>query len=270
MSRSRRRRALVVTSIAALVGFVAFVQATNGPSTRRVEVASTVAVPRSRYAVGRPGRPLQPVPAPTSTTQISTAPQRDGASRPVTASQSRRPPSPTTTSTAPIVCRDSTDPICGPAYWAPMPHDEPPVIVSVTVSPRTPIAGKPFTLTISWRDADSPFGEVSGACIVGGSCWRISAVSVVAPEAHGPWTPPPTGPGSGTTSETLTVATPGAAHWVAYVHTYSTLEPLHSPLSDPHAAEIHQEGSLHVVAAGAGATTAPPQTPTTTTTFASD
>jgi hypothetical protein len=92
---------------------------------------------------------------------------------------------------APVVCRNSIDPECGPFRWEPDPGTDAPVEISVTHSPLQPRVGQEVTITVHARDADARIGDVS-------LTYGDESVSLIPPasnvgcevEPTGPWTPP--------------------------------------------------------------------------------
>jgi hypothetical protein len=104
------------------------------------------------------------------------------------------PPSedPTTTTTAPPVCRNSTDPRCGPFRWDPE-ATKGPMPVQVSVLTAEPVAGKPVTFKVVVDNADR---LIEGSCYersdsyLGGTHCAHSMPFCEAPTPYGPWAPP--------------------------------------------------------------------------------
>lgn len=59
------------------------------------------------------------------------------------------------------VCRNSTDPACGPFRWDPAPGPNAPLEISITYSPSAPRIGQEVTVTVHARDADALIGDVT-------------------------------------------------------------------------------------------------------------
>ena len=105
----------------------------------------------------------------------------------------------TTTTTA--VCRNSTNPSCGPMFYDP-PITNQPTSITVTTAPAVPRAGDAVTFTVHVADPDTPiserpcveytFGEGSAR---GGTC---ASHCPNIPARYGAWEPPPPRPGDST------------------------------------------------------------------------
>lgn len=112
------------------------------------------------------------------------------------------PPTATATTEAPVVCRNSRDPVCGEFYWDPVPANQP-VTFDVTFDPAQPVAGQPVTMTVEAHDPEAGIlimgsGETAscrpgwgdGTSGVGG-CIRTVEQRNEHPPRTGPWDPPP-------------------------------------------------------------------------------
>lgn len=130
-----------------------------------------------------------------------------------------------TTSTS-LVCRNSTNPACGPFRYDPPAPDLPPT-VTLTASPSAATVGAVVTITVTVHEPDGPpgggcYGELAvdsdtdhprvirePVCSVGDpDCWSPGC-----PARYGPWDPP--SPGRLSFSVDTTFDTPGE-HEVRY------------------------------------------------------
>lgn len=98
-------------------------------------------------------------PTASSSTSSTTEPTSDTSpdtTEPTPSSTTEAPPATTSTTEQPPVCRNSTDPRCGPFYWDYDPATWPnkPLEISVTSSPATVVAGEPVTFSIRFFDPD--------------------------------------------------------------------------------------------------------------------
>ena len=126
---------------------------------------------------------------------------------------------PTTTaspSTTSLICRNSTNPACGPLSYVPPITNQPATLV-VTTEPRAPTAGQTVTFKVQAADPDTfissgmfcgqiTFGEGNGTgCQV--------ACAPIGPQ-YGPWAPPPPQPSDVTF--TVTHVYPRAGTYTAH------------------------------------------------------
>lgn len=132
-----------------------------------------------------------PSPANTPTT---------GARRSANAPSIRRGPKATTPvpAAAGTVCRNSSDPVCGPFRWDPAPGPNRPMDVSVRVSPDRPRPREMVTFRVVATDFDAPFdspcptaafgdGRRANPCPPGIGFRGLAECPV---DGYGPWTPP--------------------------------------------------------------------------------
>lgn len=104
--------------------------------------------------------------------------------------------------TTTLVCRNSTNPACGPFRWDPDPGPNAPMTASLTYEPAHPHVGEPVYFRPDFEDPDasyvwggcSDFGdgphEPQYSCL-DGSRWDGTQPDYCAPNRYGPWTPPP-------------------------------------------------------------------------------
>lgn len=211
----RRRRVAKATGVMALVvavlGGGAVYQGSLGDG-RSLKVTAagqgadqpgsppTSAAPSTTTTVGStaapaPARPTTSTSRPTTSTTV-----------PVTGA------APTTTTTvAPPVCRNSSDPRCGPFRWDPEPVKG---TMNVSVLPLTesPRAGQPVDFRVVVDNPDTGFdhdcfdqddGNGGGlGCMANPSC-------PPAPDRYGPWSPPEKGPDHYETTKTFSYDQPG-------------------------------------------------------------
>jgi hypothetical protein len=148
-----------------------------------------------------PSRVVRAAGAPTTSTAVAeSAPEvPTTAVPPTTTTAARIAPAPTTTT---LVCRNSSDPRCGPFRWEPDPGPNQPLTVDITYEPSSPRAGETVTFHVTARDPDASqfpqmcsfFGDGSGPCISG---VKGASSDPSAPDyepycgpMYGPWTPP--------------------------------------------------------------------------------
>jgi hypothetical protein len=193
----RRRRWFAVSMGAALV--VALPVAAVGLSTagenatRRVEAIA----PRNGGVI-----PTTSAAPTTSTTQAPTSTE--------TPTTTTVPPTTVSTSatTMPtLICRNSTEPACGPFQYDPPITNQPATLTVVSVEPSAPNAGEKVAFTLHASDPDSfiPTDESCGPLAPAGifafgdgargGC--VAGCAAPGPQ-YGPWTPPPPIPGDAT------------------------------------------------------------------------
>lgn len=123
----------------------------------------------------------------------------------------------------PPVCIDSYDPTCAAFHWV-SPIYNAPVRIAVHVSTRDPAVGESFDVSVEWSDADADSAVFDlKACDAMSFCTDVGGqVTCRGTLPSGPWNPPPTQPGSGQFSATVTL--PSIGPWVlkAKVDTYSS------------------------------------------------
>lgn len=133
------------------------------------------------------------------------------------ATTSATAPTTTTTiaSTTTTVCRNSTNPACGPFRWDPAPQADQPVVVTVT-APEQGVAGRPVTFTVEAVDTDAQvvfcevydLGDGTKQGVIGQRCDQGTAEGRCS-NRYGPWTPPSRKGGRFQFSLTHTYAQPG-------------------------------------------------------------
>lgn len=144
--RLRRRRQVALTSAAiAVVALVAVPVLAEGGSQTEV-------------IAGRGATSEEPT---TTTEPDTTATTGEPAEDPTAASSDDpnpgdgdKQPEPTTT-TAVLVCRNSSDPRCGDFYYDPEPDPNQPLTITVTVEPAVPVAGQEVVFTVEVEDPDA-------------------------------------------------------------------------------------------------------------------
>jgi hypothetical protein len=156
--------------------------------------------------------PLAP-PAPATTATTATTPPADDTDAPdptpTTSAPSPRPTTPPTAAPPPApVCRNSTDPACGPFRYDPVPANAP-LVLSATARTATVAVGEEVVVDVTWSDADAGVVFSSGADWTGGGgvgaaffCSRVEL-------RYGPWDPPPPAGASGTYTAVHTYDEPG-------------------------------------------------------------
>ena len=122
------------------------------------------------------------------------------------------PPTPTTvatrhivSTTTTIVCRNSSNPACGPFYWDPPPGPNQPLTVEVHYTPAAPRAGETVTFYVTATDPDARFFNTvcylfsdNGAGPAGCGTAHNDGMTNFNPPTYdpycgpkyGPWTPP--------------------------------------------------------------------------------
>ena len=137
-------------------------------------------------------------PVPTLPSSVPTIPSPSSV-------QETSPPAPTTSTV--LVCRNSTNPACGPFRWDPPPPANQPITGHVTLSPANPRPGETVTFHLVADDPDA--GYLPGSCPIDfGDGTTIPCVipggrgptppgssSPPPPKPTGPWTPPSPRPG---------------------------------------------------------------------------
>ena len=113
----------------------------------------------------------------------------------------RSPAAAATTTTTALVCRNSTDPRCGPFRWDPAPSPDQPLTGSVTYAPTNPrpgqvvhfypVADAPDAAFIYTLSCGAEYGDNPNPppCPVSSSLPRLPN-QPPPPRAYGPWTPP--------------------------------------------------------------------------------
>ncbi len=166
------------------------------------------------------------------TTVETTVPAADGVTTTTAATTvTPRAPVTTTTTTAATttttICRNSTDPSCGPLRWDPAPQDHPPTATE-TATPTTATLGEPVHLALVLDDPDGGAG--------GGVCedWSSSDPGVVATGScsdipqdcarYGPHDPPPPTPAQTVHETTVRFTTVGEQTVTVTGFTPDTLE----------------------------------------------
>lgn len=179
-------------------------------------------------------------------------------------------PSPSTTSTSTtstsiddrrlLVCRNSTNPQCGPFRWDPQPVPNRPMRVDVEVAPSNPRPGDVVTFTVVASDPDAPgLGTGLASQDFGDGHKQALVVDPGPCDWFGPWTPPL--PQTGQRITTYAHTYPSAGTFVARFTTNSG-SPDGGPLcqdqtshraGDPFAS--HGEGVVSVTVADPGPST---------------
>ena len=108
------------------------------------------------------------------------------------------PPPPTTTTT--LVCRNSTDPACGPFRFDPQPGPDNPMSVHIVMDPPAPAAGQEVVFTITLTDPDGV--SINGSTYIFGDT-GLGESSVDPCTKFGPWDPPARDPAHATEIVTL-------------------------------------------------------------------
>lgn len=114
-----------------------------------------------------------------------------------------REPTATTVPPGPA-CRNSTDPACGEFRWDPAPAANQDLTAAFVDVPATVTAGEPTTFFVAWSDPDATL-----AYDMFSADNALLAQPCQIENRFGPWTPPPTEPGSGELSYTHTFEAPG-------------------------------------------------------------
>ncbi|MFN2609169.1 MAG: hypothetical protein ABR511_14965 [Acidimicrobiales bacterium] len=196
---------LYALAAVALVALLIELAAGGGESPRRVEVASqarpstTVATPATTFA------PPTTTGGPTTSAVTTTVAEPSTTGKPARSTPTSAAPggshtgSASPTTTAPPVCRNSTDPRCGPFRYEPAPAANQPLTVQVVVQfggapvpPAVPKAGQEVTFTVTVADPDDRVSAECGAVSYGDGATEPLPCSPPSPcpQAFGPWDPP--------------------------------------------------------------------------------
>jgi len=183
-----RRR---VTAIAASVAIIATALITVGVAAghdneKRLRVA---AIPSTTQVATTTD------PAPGTTVVPTTAPEPTTPTAPPVTTPPSEPA--TTTPTTALVCRNSSDPACGPFRYDPPLENEPLEVRVVSVTPSEPHAGDRVTFRLHARDADSFLGpdDFCGTINYGDDLVSSCIADCVGePMRYGAWDPPPARP----------------------------------------------------------------------------
>jgi hypothetical protein len=176
----RRRRALrLMAALSALVvltaGVVSLTRARDSSRTQAVAADSSGATSTTSEPATTSSA-IEPSGA-TESSQDSSAP----------------PPSEGSTTAATPICRNSTNPDCGPFYWDPDPAPNQPLALSATYSPQNPHVGETVTFMIHAEDPDGDIGCVSltppSGDSLGGVCGGGPGIGCSS-EPQGPWDTP--------------------------------------------------------------------------------
>jgi hypothetical protein len=205
-------------------------------------------------------------PSQTSTTDVPVTEAAPPTTLPVTTTVAAPAVAPKVTTTTSLVCRNSTDPRCGPFRWDPDPGPNQPMTVSVRFTPSHPHVGEPVTFFVTADDPDGgwywgvsqDFGDPKGAVAIDGSSFDPeNQPNYCADAKYGPWTPPPK------QRQTSTLGNPperGVSHTYAAPGTYTVRFAFRT---DSTACGLHEpygsfgEESLQVVVQGSTTTTEP-------------
>ncbi len=165
------------------------------------DIVPDVEVPTSLEPV--PSEPLI-ITEPTLPPAVLATP--DATVPPITSALATAPPrtAPSTTPTTARVCRDSSQPACGPFRWDPVLAANQPLVASFSSAPTTAVAGQTVTFEVAWSDGDAKLSSdrfSTDGTRIGSSCMLVAR--------YGPWTPPARIGGSGTLSYPTTFAEPG-------------------------------------------------------------
>lgn len=211
-NRRRRNLAFAVLGLG-LVAVPAATLSANGDSGRQDISVATDAGPVSLPELADDSMPFEiepvpetivPLPAPVDIVP-QVAPATTVAATPG-GTEPTAPPrtAPATTATPTLVCRNSTDPACGPFRWDPALLPDQPLVASFTKAPTTAVAGQPVAFEVSWSDGDAKLTydrfSTDGTSL-GSACSMVPR--------YGPWTPPERVAGSGTLAYGTTFAGPG-------------------------------------------------------------
>jgi hypothetical protein len=205
----RRRRAGLTTAAVLLVGLLATVTARSGPGPE-TELRTVAGLP--------PTSTSTPGPAPTVTTLLTTdeamttttmgsrvttthpSSVRPPAPVPTTVATASPAPPPTTapapTTSTSLVCRNSTDPACGPFRWDPPPGPNQPMTLAVSVSPAAPKARETVTFRVTVDDPDGAYLVSEQGSLDYGDGTPVPGYDghVDCFGSYGPWTPPDPAP----------------------------------------------------------------------------
>lgn len=119
-----------------------------------------------------------------------------------------------TTTTSTTVCRNSTDPACGPFRWEPAPSPNQRLAVRVMREPFEVVAGEPVTWRVEGEDTDAQvvwcqvydLGDGTTMGTVGSFCGNGPGCTG---RRFGPWSPPSTKAGAYHYEVSHTYAEPG-------------------------------------------------------------
>ncbi|MEN3316301.1 MAG: hypothetical protein V7605_2535 [Acidimicrobiaceae bacterium] len=175
----------------ALIALVTQVLTGRGGPPQRLEVASrapvtTTTSPRFQTTTTT-GPPTTGAPDTTAApvTTVAPPPPAKGPNTPPAPAPLQVQPQDTTT--APPVCRNSTDPRCGDFSWSPEPAQNQPLTVTATAS----TSGSDVTFTVRVIDPDhSVTGNCAQVDIGDGPSQPFGCTPPQCVNAHGPWTPP--------------------------------------------------------------------------------
>ena len=162
-----------------------------------------------------------------------------------------------TTTTTPLVCRNSYEQACGAFRWDPSPAPGGTPSVSIKYSPAEPLAGQQVTFTVTISDPNTAVytcGQVSYGDGMNETC-TASTASPNCRVRYGPWTPPSRYADSVSTSFAYTYKTAGT-------YTVSAKYPVGSSCYDPYQGSATGSvpltiGTAPTTTAATTATTAP-------------
>jgi hypothetical protein len=127
-------------------------------------------------------------------TSMETVPETVAVPETTTTTESPTTTLPPTTTTTALVCRNSTNPKCGPFRWDPVPVSHP-IDVSLTFSPPDPKPGDKVTVHLAATDQDTALGGLLVDFGDGhGAGFGVAPLCIAAPDPYGPWDPPPRQP----------------------------------------------------------------------------
>ena len=154
----------------------------------------------------------------------------------------------TTTTVAPTstVCRNSTDPACGPFRWDPPPGPNSPAEVSISYSPSAPRIGEAVTITVEARDADATVADIT-MTFGDENVFTIPPALIISCDIEppaGPWTPPASTPDDLVKTFTHTYDEAGDLTITAYAASPELLNPTCPP--HPYASQATASTSIHV------------------------
>lgn len=192
----------VLVVAAAVGGFLVVHDGGKSPAT---EVLSEAITAPTTTAPGPTGGGA-PEATTTTTTALAaaaptTAPARSGATGGAATTTTTRGQA----SGGALVCRNSTDPRCGPFRWETVLINQP-MTLQLAWSPQKPVVGQPVTFTLTASDPDAPAPGGSSSLSFGdGSALVADAAPPPACDRYGPWSVP----------------APEAGRWVrTYTHIY--------------------------------------------------
>jgi hypothetical protein len=155
----------------------------------------------------------------------------------------------TTTTEAPTtatVCRNSTDPACGPFRWDPPPAPNSPAEMSISYSPSAPRIGEAVTITVQARDADARLADVT-MTFGDEDVFTIPPALIISCDIEppaGPWTPPAPTPDDLVKTFTHTYDEPGELTITAYSASPEILNPTCPP--HPYASQATASRPIYV------------------------